>query len=108
MSSSPSGSTSILSPAMEQTAGLTPTRTLPPDSAPVSPEPTRTSISAEASTAVPTAKPATPPPSQPSAVEAALTEEVTIHLDEADHVIEQPSLIQEAPAQHSAPLGDLF
>src|SRR5258708_16592721 len=34
MSSSPSASTSILIPAMEQTAGLTPTRTLPPDSAP--------------------------------------------------------------------------
>src|SRR5258708_7743688 len=108
MSSSPSGSTSILSPAMEQTAGLTPTRTLPPDSAPVSPEPARTSIPAEASTTVPTAKPATPPPSQPSAVEAALTEEVTIDLDEVDHFIEQPSLIQEAPGRDSVAVGDLL
>jgi formylglycine-generating enzyme required for sulfatase activity len=109
-------------PAAGQRVAETPARAMSLDSGPAKAEtreslPEQAAISipsavvpdSEASTAVPTAHPATIPPSQPSAVEAAVTdEEVTIDLDELEHVIEQPILFEEAPSRDSVAVGDVL
>jgi len=51
---------------------------------------------------------ADPPSQRPAVEEAAREEEVTIDLDELDHVIEQPILTEKPPGRDSAAVSDLL
>ncbi|HWY96942.1 MAG TPA: bifunctional serine/threonine-protein kinase/formylglycine-generating enzyme family protein [Steroidobacteraceae bacterium] len=76
---------------VEQSAAVPPARTPTPDSVADKPEPPTT--------------PASPPW---AAKAAGVEEEVTIDLDDFDHVIEQPIVIEEALSRDSVEVGDVL
>jgi len=89
--SSPTESTLTRSSDVEQSAAVPPARTPTPDSVADKPEPPTT--------------PASPPW---AAKAAGVEEEVTIDLDDFDHVIEQPIVIEEALSRDSVEVGDVL
>jgi sulfatase modifying factor 1 len=105
-------SMSTQSAPMEPNTAVPPTRTPAPDTVAANTEtvpPVAAQTSAPDSSAVSKPGPPTIPAPPPWAVEAAVAdEEVTIDLDEFDHVFEQAIVIEEALSRDSVEVGDVL